>query len=421
MAGDRSGFVRGALGPVGEALGAGIGGWMGQRGNDLGPSVQAVADVLEDPDGAGFVLQAEDPVPTTLAAAESVLVRVCSKQHALLGGRAPFVDDDGNFALLVPFSDGQASFFVAWGAVVQPPEDAVILVLYLSDGEVLGHTGFEITPGPPTTLSIAGYLRPFALMAMAIARADGVVDPAELRTIRLQLRQLFELPEGDDALIARILEEPAPSLGRLTASLSCRFPGFDAEELFFGLIDVAASDGQVDPSEVQVLQRIAQRLQIGERAWRRWATKMGVDLPAAAPEPVPTPQAVVRAQGRRVIPSVILRLDPEGQDRRNPMATVSMFSGGLAMGLMLLGLCAGTAASWMALVMLPLQWLFAVVSLVTGWLGLKTARELDGAGHGASVTGLSFVAVFVGLQALLLLMACLGLGTIGVLEEMYQL
>ena len=410
-------FLRSALGPIGAALGAGVGDWPGVREQGFGPAVNAVADVLEDPDGVGFVVSPEQDV-----GASSVLVRVCSPDRTPQGGMPPFADPDGAFAVVVPMDGRRASFFVPWGAVHSPPPQVLVVVLYLRDGAVQGHTAFEMAPKTGQTLGVSAYLRPFGLLAMAVARADGQVERAELQNIRSQLQTLFELSASDRRHVEELLAEPVGSLGRLTASLSCRFPGFDKEELFFALIGVAASDGGVSDAEIEVLGQIARRLEVSEATWRKWAFRMGVDLPVIAEVEVTSSiRSGARDYGRRVVPSLILNLDRKGQDRRNPMATLSLLMGVATIALMFGSFLGGLTpyAAYIAVVLLPTQWLLGLVALGSGFWALRVARRLEGAGQGAAVTGMSLAAVFVLIQLVLLTAVCLGIGTTVVMEEMY--
>ncbi len=401
--------VLGAVGRVGDRCSA-----VPPVGAEM---VEAVADILEEPDGTGFVVQLEGE----LHEVSSVLVVVETADGARVGAVAPFADADGRFVLEVPASEGRTAFFVANGALVDPPDRAYVrLVLRDDRGEVRGHTAFALNPSASEPVAFPTYARPFAELAWAIALADGALAPVEVTQIGLQLRTL--LGEDDDGVAALSLppEEP-PGVSALAVSLSCRFAELDREELFFALLGVAASDGEVSPAEIGVLRKVARRLDVPEPTWQKWAYRMGVDLPDLS-EIDPSdlridnrPPIVVLAErhGRRV-PSIILRLDREGQDRRNVFATISLLVGALAVALWLGSVGLVLAPPGIAAVLAPLAGLVqmgvAASSVATGWLALRVARETGGAGQGAATSGLALGVVSLMLGLVWWMVVCLGIG-----------
>ena len=383
-----------------------------------GPVLPAFADVLEDADGVGFLVQLEDPLPESTR----VVVRVLGDDREELLGEAPFADAEGRFGLQVPVKKGQASFFVAWGGLKAPPPTVHVVALFVDDQQTHGHTAFDLETksGPP--LTVASYIRPVAQMALAVAEADGVVQDEELASIRMQLETLFQLTEEEHADVKGLLEGPLPSLRRLSVSLWCRFPELDAEELFFALLGISASDGDVHAGELEVVAAIARHLEITEKAWRRWAFRMGVDLPSPDVSNQPSSQAVVRSEGRRLVPSVILRLDPQGQDRRNPLATLSLLTGIGTVGLMFLSFLSALTpiSGWLLVLLLPTQFLLAAVAIGSGVMAWRKGAELEGAGQGAALTGIALGAVVLLILVVLMFAVCLGVGTQAIIEQYYQ-
>lgn len=386
---------------------------------DWGERRRAYADVLEDGEGVGFVVQL-DPADETVT---EMLVRVMGPERSAVAGVAPFATREGHFATVAPVQGSQGAFFVPWAALVDAPTEVHVVVAFAAGTELAGHTAFDLEVRPPAAdLTLAAYVRPVALMALAVADADGVVDDTERASIRVQLQTLFDASEAQHAEIEQVLTERIPSLRRLAVSVWCRFPELDVEELFYALIGVANAGGEVTRAELEVVADIARHLEVEERRWRRWAYKLGVDLPAAAPEGfVPPRRSVAKTEGRRLLPSVILRLDPHGQDRRNPLATLAMLCGLGAMVLLLVGFWAAVTpvAAWATVVLLPTQWLLAVVAAVTGWMAWKKGAELDGAGQGAALSGMSLAGVFFVIYVVLAAALCLGVGANALLESVY--
>lgn len=394
--------------------------WAHVAAGELGPVRTAYADVLEEPEGVGFVVQLE-PADEAVTA---MFVRVVGPERAPVGGVAPFADATGAFAVQAPITDSQGAFFVPWAALQAAPATVHVLVAFATPTALVGHTAFDLEVKPESgPLTLAAYIRPVAFMALAVADADGVVDEAERGAIRVQLQTLFGVSDDQQAEIDEVLTGALPSLRRLAVSAWCRFPALDVEELFYALIGVANAGGAVTEAELDVVASVARHLEVPERTWRRWAYKLGVELPSQGSEPVPRRREVARTMGRRLVPSIILRLDPKGQDRRNPAASWSMMAGLVAVGLMVLGFLAAATpvASWLAVILFPTQVLLSLVALGSGWYAWGKAKELDGAGQGAAVTGLSLGVVFVVVYGVLGVAVCLGFGANVVLEQMYEL
>lgn len=402
-------FESSVLGAVGQAVGDRC-----TVVEGLGEPRAAVADVLEEPDGTGFVVQLEDVVD----GAASAQVTLEEPGGERLRGVEPFGDAEGHFVIEVPLEGDRFAFFVAHGALVDPPPRAVVrVVLRDESGAVLGHTAFALRPQPAAPVTFATYAQPFADLAWAVAMADGLLDPAEQHQIGLQLQTVF----GADDDAVEVLSKPPLGTAKVSAlavSLRCRFADLDAEELFFALIGVAASDGQVSPAEIRVLQKVAKRLDVPEKSWKRWAFRMGVELPDDTDstdlrlDARPALVVLAEAHGQRV-PSMILQLDRAGQDRRNVFATLSLLSGILAVVVWVGSVAVALTpyATFLVFAVAPIQALTALLATVLGWLGLRVARDADGAGHGAATTGLSLGIVSLVLGAVWWLVVCLGVST----------
>ncbi len=105
----------------------------------------------------------------------------------------------------------------------------------------------------------------------------------------------------------------------------------------------------------------------------------------------------------------------------NTLATASIGAGIGALLLMFVGYCAGMVpivGPLVALILLPVEWILAFTGLVTGIVGYRTAGVLGGAGRGSALGGLALSGVFFALQALLMLLACFGVGAVMVLDAL---
>jgi len=407
----RTRFDESVLGAVGRTLGERCPALSGAPG----PSLIAVADILEEVDGTGFVVQLEGAAGATRA-----LVTVEDARGHAIPAVAPFADGDGRFALEVAVEDARVAFFVANGALVDPPEYATVRVVLADDeARAVGYTGFALHPRRAEPIEFADYARPFAELAWAVAMADGTLAPAEKEQIGLQLETVLG---GDDAGLVRLSVPPGepPKVSALAVSLRCRFAELDSEELFFALLGVAASDGVVSPAEIALLRKVARRLDVPDRAWQRWAFRMGVDLPDpdtleatdAALDQRPPLVILAERHGQRV-PSIILRIDREGQDRRNVFATLSLLAGILgvlawlgAMGLVLTPIA---LARYVVPLAGALQLFLSLLAVALGGLGLRVARHAEGAGQGGATSGLALGVVGLMLGLVWWFVVCLGL------------
>ena len=407
-------------------VGASLRGWRADDvpGDTWGPARTAFADVLEDADGMGFLVQlaasGEEQVPI-----DHVMVRVVGQDREPVAGRAPFADDAGHFAAVAPMTDDQTSFYVAWGALDEPPPELHVIVQFVAGGQVVGHTAFDLASQAAEPLTQVLYARPVGQMAIAVAEAGGGMTDAAQEAVRVQLRSLFSFSDDDLDAMEALLAGPMPSLRRLAVAVGCRYPDLDAEELFFALLGIAASGGDTAaaaPEKLEVVAAVARHLEVPEKAWRRWAYRMGVDLPRPKREPAPSRVQVAREEGRRLVPSVILRLDPEGQDRRNPAASLSLLTGIATVVLMFASLLAAVTpiSMWLLVLLLPTQCLLAAVAIGSGVFAWRKGAALEGAGQGAALTGISLGVVYFVIVAVLLTALCLGVGTTAVLEQVYD-
>lgn len=419
----RSRFESSVLGAVGKTVGERCPRLASERGAPLA----AVADILEEEDGTGFVVQLEG-VGDDAFDLHSAIVILETPGGERVRARKPFADADGYFALEIPMQGDRLAFFIANGALEAPPPRATVrLVLHGPEGP-LGQTAFAVRPTPADPLDFAAYAQPFADLAWAVAMADGNLDPAERTQIGLQLKTVL----GDDEVAVEAFSKPPlqpPKVSALAVSLRCRFAELDSEELFFALLGVAASDGEVSPAEVKVLQKVARRLDVPERAWHRWAFRMGVELPN--PEVTEStdlrlnqqpPLVVLAAQHGRRVPSIILQLDRKGQDRRNVFATLSLLTGIFAVVAWFASVAVALApsasvATFATVAAAPLQMAVAALSVGFGWLGLRVARETEGAGQGAATTGLSLGGVCLLLGLVWWLVVCLGLSATAIWDQ----
>ncbi|MEM6926130.1 MAG: hypothetical protein AAF602_04335 [Myxococcota bacterium] len=376
-------FESSVLGPVGTSLGKRCLPYEG----GIGEVVLAIADLIEEPDGTCFVVQLTEQVgPITTAR-----VRVEEMGVGRVAAVPPFADADGDFVLEVPLVDGHIFFFVANPALqarASASFRAIARVVLLDEHRhSRGHIAFAFTPRPSSPLSFTTYAHPFTALAWAVARADGRPTSARETQVGLQLETVLGGPPTaiQPAMVA-------DDLGTIVVGLRCRFAALDQRELLHALIGIAAADGTVTPRGLAALQDVAGWLGVTEETLRRWAHRMGVDLPAE-PRRDP-PRALVDVatdQGRRVS-SVTIPLARRPREPRNRAARAALVAGLLAV----LGWFGSVALVLVPEELVPVvvpavgtvQLLVPWLALGLGWLGLRTSRDASGLGRVPALAGL---------------------------------
>lgn len=378
----------------------------------LGEVAVAQAEVLEDKDGIGFLVQLTEDI----GAVTTARVSVEAMGGSAIEAAAPFGDADGNFALEVPIVEGRIVFFVAYGALVDPPSRTIMRLLMRDATNVVrGNAAFAFTPAVAEPVVFSSYVRPFVDLAWAVALADGPLDERKHEQVALQLEALLG---ADDPAIPRFLLLPSEpvDLAMATASLRCRFAELDRQEVLFALLGIAGSDGPIRPEAQAVLGEVAARLGVAEATWHKWAFRMGVELAPAEPEtpeppPPPDDAVVFPTAHRRRIPSVTL---PLARPRpRNWFAPWALLAGVLAVTGWFVSILLALTPRTFAAVLIPaaggLQLLVTLFAVGLGWVGLLAAQERKGAGRELSTVGLALGVTGLAFGGIWWLTLCLGM------------
>ena len=175
-------------GPLGAAAGAAIGvgiGTLDEGGTPLQSGLQGELRYFPDADGVLLVLN----LPTVPEGALIIVHGRYENGSYRKSSVETYQDNDGDFQLLRSSLDRAAVLYLPHGVVPPDSDDTVLLsfraVLPSESGEhqVLGESSFTIDY-PHKAFSQARLWRPLIGLCMAVARADGRLDRAEVRVIR---------------------------------------------------------------------------------------------------------------------------------------------------------------------------------------------------------------------------------------------
>lgn len=256
LGGAVGGLVGGPLGlAVGAALGAGLDIF---RDRDL-PPLNAQIQTLPEADGVTIIAQAREFPAGCLA-----VLNARDIDGNFLTARVRRFSREGRFALLGTVSGGTVRMFLPHGVLDASGQVTLSLRIYSgSEAEsidVLGEDQLTL-PWPDTPYHAARFWRPLLLLGMAVSRADGHIDAAEIHRIRVRIVAGLKIPETEADILTAILNEPPVPLPQLVAELKLRAPATPAAAVLSALEDIARADGVVHPDEVQLIGEIGVLLQ----------------------------------------------------------------------------------------------------------------------------------------------------------------
>jgi uncharacterized tellurite resistance protein B-like protein len=225
----------------------------------------------EDPDGWFFMMQAGVFIPE----GSGLIVRVLeSSGTTYIKSRVQtMADDDGDFSQMVPCENGLGCFYLPNAALKLSGNQDLILeaVAVQSPGThnvVIGLDRFHVNLQLKRSWKETIHWRPVIGLCMAVARADGKLDPAEIKQIRQILEEGLNLPKGESKTVQTLLKnEPSASVDQLCIWLMRRFPMMQVADILSAMADVAKSDGHVDAREVEVIRRTAMALGMSVADW----------------------------------------------------------------------------------------------------------------------------------------------------------
>lgn len=98
------------------------------------------------------------------------------------------------------------------------------------------------------------------------------------------------------------------------------------------------------------------------------------------------------------------------ESRPNTLATVSLVCGVLLVVCYFAGFCISFIpfVGLLAVILMPIEWILAFAGLITGILGYRASRALDGQGQGAALLGTCISGGWLLLQVLLMVLLFLG-------------
>ncbi|MBN2718986.1 MAG: TerB family tellurite resistance protein [Deltaproteobacteria bacterium] len=227
--------------------------------------VQLECSLEFNPDSVGqyCIFKLEKPIPYSDAFGT---VHILDKNEKFVGGKDPFQNSDGAFMGIMPLQDGTADIYLPFGAIMNDAIGTHFLLFEVfsppageSDPVPHGHVVFEIElPQKASNRWKVDWLAPLIEVCMKVVRADGKVAPEEVRLVKEYMTQIFELASEDVTQLKIAMKtNKSNSLSNIVAELMQRLPNMHPMDLLELLADIAKSDGEVHPKEVEVIHEVA--------------------------------------------------------------------------------------------------------------------------------------------------------------------
>jgi DnaJ like chaperone protein len=203
------------------------------------------------------------------------------------------VSEGGEFFTSAPIFDGRCRVYLPFGALDHPTADTYDLLFSVlhalpgtTDFKVLGTSAFNVQLPAPRRWSKVEWLRPLIDLSMAVVHADGKVLPVEVRMVKTYFTEVFEL--GADELVDlkdAMKQGPPPRLEEIVADVAARLPALGVAEVLAVLAAISICDGEVHPSEVEVIRRAATLMGVPPVEWERVARELGLTGGPSASRP----------------------------------------------------------------------------------------------------------------------------------------
>ena len=283
-------IIGGAVGGMmGGPIGVGVGLFFGSMFDDeqepqvLPGGQQVLRGEIrweDDPDGRFFMMQAGIHIP---AGCGMIFRGLDSEGSTYIKSRVQkMADDDGDFSVMVPCEAGLGCFYLPSGALKRSGNQDLVIeaVAIQSPGNqnvVIGLDRFHVNLQLKRAWKETLHWRPVIGLCMAVARADGQLDPAEIKQIRQILEEGLNLPKKESKVVQTLLKkEPSASVEQLCIWMARRFPMMQVADILSAMADVAKSDGHVHPSEIDVIHRAAMALGMSESDWEYMQNGFGL-------------------------------------------------------------------------------------------------------------------------------------------------
>ncbi len=235
--------------------------------DDDEPALEAEAEVTEDELGSFHAFVIHSPLPRDSFA----IFTLHKKSGARVKAAQGYCDEDGNYLAVAPIADGCCYLYILHTALQMKRVKPLTLRLAVlsKSGEQTDLVGVESFVFHPTRLgpfSQVALLRPLIDVCMAVARADGQLDPTEVRLVKDIFTNELEIPPEELPALRDALKGPTvDDLEATVVKALLRVPGLTRADVLSFAARIAHADGQVSPAEVAVIRRIA-----GDVAAREW-------------------------------------------------------------------------------------------------------------------------------------------------------
>jgi len=128
--------------------------------------------------------------------------------------------------------------------------------------------------------SLTATYTPFVKLAMGMAYADGVLSSEEVKELRKQIQEGFQLPKDEMSELKAIMKEEVPeNIDGLVATALSALPDQEkSRDILLGLlVTIAKADGVVDPDEVSFLRRVAKIAGMSDAQFEDYAKQQHIE------------------------------------------------------------------------------------------------------------------------------------------------
>lgn len=250
-----------------------------QEPEDVG---EITLHVSSTPDDEGLTLQLTFNTPPPRGS--ELTLRLFDAEGFGVMAAAPFADSFGAFAITFPIHTSHISYFLPWCGLEHHEPGSARLLVSLSEPEERGgnelveHT-LDIHLPPPQPWDLSRVFGPLLSLMMAMAIADGVLQPIELSLVQRIAKRILRLDDSDrPALMTLLMQRATTQIDDDVDWLSRRLPHLPPAYILQLLTMVAKVNGHIHPGEVELLHEAARRFGCSEHTWRAVTHALGIPV-----------------------------------------------------------------------------------------------------------------------------------------------
>lgn len=259
-------------GPAGAAVGFGVGALLdkaaadGDEASAEGVLAGSVVSTWGDEVGTQLIVRARAALPESARCACLFFDERERPLRPSAGSGDQFRTSEGELGVPGVVTGDAILAFLPSGAMPERTPWKIYAVVHLFElvgaGSVRmhGRKAFLIDAPRPRPWCQVELIEPLVLLAMRVARADGVLSGEEVRRIRGRMATAFELDELDLETLRETMKSTKPWMTNveLLDLAHRRLPAMEPDDLLELLAAVVHADGRVLPSEVKVIRELVE-------------------------------------------------------------------------------------------------------------------------------------------------------------------